>query len=63
MEKFNKAVNLGINAEDMLEMLKERYPKDKILKKDIEPYIFPSQRDINKNKIKAVYLEITYLGM
>jgi len=56
VEKFNKAVNLGINAEDMLEMLKERYPKDKILKKDIEPYIFPSQRDINKNKIKAVYL-------
>ena len=40
----------------MLEMLNERYPNDKITKKDIEPYIFPSQREINKNKIKAVYL-------
>ena len=29
VEKFNKAVNLGINAEDMLEMLKERYQKTK----------------------------------
>ena len=56
VEKFNKVGNLGINAEDMLEMLNERYPNDKITKKDIEPYIFPSQREINKNKIKAVYL-------
>ena len=56
VEKFNKAINLGINAEDMLEMLRERYPKENISKKDIEPYIFPSQREINKNKIKAVYL-------
>ncbi len=56
VEKFNKTVNLGINAEDMLEMLNERYPNDKISIKNIEPYIFPSQREINKNKIKAVYL-------
>jgi N-acetyl sugar amidotransferase len=56
VEKFNKAINLGINAEDMLEMLRERYPKENISKKEIEPYIFPSQREINKNKIKAVYL-------
>lgn len=56
VEKFNKVGNLGINAEDMLEMLNERYPNDKIKKKDIKHYIFPSQREINKNKIKAVYL-------
>ena len=56
VEKFNKATNLGINAEDMLEMLNERYPKDKISKKDIENYIFPSQRKINTHKVKGVYL-------
>ena len=56
VEKFNKAINLGINAEDMLEMLRERYPKENISRKEIEPYIFPSQREINKNKIKSVYL-------
>ena len=26
VEKFNRNVNLGINAEDMLEMINERYP-------------------------------------
>jgi len=56
VEKFNKVGNLGINAEYMFEMLNERYPNDKITKKDIESYIFPTQREINKNKIKAVYL-------
>ena len=56
VEKFNKSVNLGINAEDMLEMLSDRYPQEKFSKKNIEPYIFPSQREINQNQIKAVYL-------
>ena len=56
VEKFNKATNLGINAEDMLEMINERFPKEKLTQKDIEPYIFPTQREINKNKIKGVYL-------
>jgi len=56
VEKFNKAINLGINAEDMLEMIKERFPNDDISIKDMEPYIFPTQREINQNKIKAVYL-------
>ena len=28
VEKFNRASNLGINAEDMLEMLKDRYPNE-----------------------------------
>jgi|TARA_B100001964_G_scaffold75087_1_gene85362 N-acetyl sugar amidotransferase len=56
VEKFNRNVNLGINAEDMLEMINERYPDDKISKKDIEHYIFPSQREINKHGIKAEYL-------
>ena len=56
VEKFNKATNLGINAEDMLEMINERFPEEKLTQKDIEAYIFPTQREINKNKIKGVYL-------
>ncbi len=56
VEKFNRAVNLGINAEDMLEMLKERYPEEDFKKNIIEPYIFPSQREILKNNIRAIYL-------
>ena len=56
VEKFNRSVNLGINAEDMLEMLKERYPKENFNKNIIEPYIFPTQREIFKNNIKAIYL-------
>ena len=56
VEKFNRAVNLGINAEDMLEMLKDRYPNENFDARIIEPYIFPTQRDITKNGIKAVYL-------
>lgn len=56
VEKFNRSINLGINAEDMLEMLKDRYPKENFNKKNIEPYIFPTQREINQKGIKAVYL-------
>ena len=56
VEKFNRISNLGINAEDMLEMIKESYPKEKFSSKDFKPYIFPSHRDINVNKIKPLYL-------
>ena len=56
VEKFNRASNLGINAEDMLEMLKDRYPNESFDAKVIEPYVFPTQREITKNRIKAVYL-------
>ena len=33
VEKFNKATNLGINAEDMLEMINERFPEEKLTQK------------------------------
>ena len=56
VEKFNRISNLGINAEDMLEMLKESYPKEKFNIKDFKPYIFPSQREIVINNIKPLYL-------
>jgi N-acetyl sugar amidotransferase len=56
VEKFNKQINLGINAEDMFEMLKERYPNSSLNFKDFKPYIFPSERELLENNIKAVQL-------
>ena len=56
VEKFNKVSNLGINAEDMFEMIKEKYPNEKITIQDFKPYFFPTQRELNKNNIKAAYL-------
>ena len=56
VEKFNRNVNLGINAEDIMGMINERFPDDKIDSKDIEPWIFPDQRTLNIKKIKATYL-------
>ena len=48
--RFNKVSNLGINAEDMHEMIKERFPNANIAIKDLKPYIFPSPRDLIQNK-------------
>ena len=56
VEKFNKISNLGIQAEDMMEMLKESNPNEKFNERDFKPFIFPSQRELNKKKIKALYL-------
>ncbi len=56
VEKFNRTINLGINAEDILGMINQRFPNDKISENDMEPFIFPSQKELRKNNIKACYL-------
>jgi len=56
VEKFNKAINLGINAEDMYQMIKERYPNSNIRLEDFKPYMFPTQRELKVNNINALYL-------
>lgn len=56
VEKFNRNVNLGINAEDIVGMLNERFPHEKVGLRDVEPWIFPDQRTLNVKKIKATYL-------
>ena len=40
-DRFNKFVNLGITAEDMIGML----GKDKIDPKDMEPFMYPKLKD------------------
>ncbi len=56
VEKFNKTINLGINAEDILGMINSRFPDDKINISDLDPFIFPTQKKLRENKIKACYL-------
>ena len=58
VEKFNRVVNLGINAEDILGMINEREKNinEKITLDDLSPYIFPTQRELYENKVKACYL-------
>ena len=55
-ERFNKVSNLGINAEDMYEMIKERYPEQQINIRDLKPYMFPNPRELVENKIKSRFL-------
>lgn len=56
VDKFNRMINLGINAEDMIGMVNQRFPNDKISLKDLKYYVFPSRQIMNNNKIKACYL-------
>jgi len=56
VEKFNKAINLGINAEDMYQMIKERYPESSLKLEDFKSYMFPTQRELKINNINALYL-------
>ena len=55
-EKFNRSINLGINAEDMFEMIKSSSPNEEFSIEDLKPYFFPSSYDLKKNKIFASYL-------
>ena len=56
VEKFNKMTNLGINAEDMLGMIGSRNQDQNIDPRDLDPFIFPSQQELNKNNIVGIYL-------
>tara|TARA_B100001093_G_scaffold384643_1_gene370369 strand:+ start:20661 stop:21824 length:1164 start_codon:yes stop_codon:yes gene_type:complete len=56
VEKFNKMANLGINAEDMYGMIKDRYKDQEFDIRDFEPFKYPSQEEFNKNKIMGIYL-------
>jgi N-acetyl sugar amidotransferase len=56
VEKFNKMANLGINAEDMYGMIKDRFKDQEIDIRDFEPFKFPTQGELNKNNILGIYL-------
>ena len=50
-ERFNKFVNLGINAEDMVGFL-----KGEVTLRELEPYRFPALRELKKLQARSVCL-------
>ena len=56
VERFNKMANLGINAEDMYGMIKDRFKNEKIDPRDLDPFKYPTQEELNKNNILGIYL-------
>jgi len=56
VEKVNKTGNLGIHANDMLGMIKDRYKNELIDERDLDALKFPSQEELNKNDILGIYL-------
>lgn len=53
---FQRRVNLGINAEDMLEMLDNTISDFPVTKRDLLPFTYPPVSELRRIGIKSVYL-------
>jgi N-acetyl sugar amidotransferase len=54
--RFNRMVNLGINAEDMLGMLDNSVSDYKVTLRDLKPFTFPPSRELRKAGVRSVFL-------
>ena len=54
--RFNRKINLGINAEDMEGMLDNTISDYKVELRDLKPFTYPPARELRKNKTKSVFL-------
>ena len=54
-KKFNMETNLGINIQDIIQMINERTNKN-ISLDEVKNFFFPTKRELIKNNIKACYL-------
>ncbi|OGO95756.1 MAG: ATPase [Coxiella sp. RIFCSPHIGHO2_12_FULL_44_14] len=54
--RFNRFINLGINAEDMLGMLDNTLSDYPVLERDLKPYTYPSVRLLREAHIRSVFL-------
>lgn len=54
--RFNRFINLGINAEDMLGMLDDTISDYPVTLRDLKPYTYPPLKEIRKAKIRSVFL-------
>lgn len=54
--RFNRLVNLGINAEDMLGMVDDTISDYRIEPRDLQPYTFPPSADLRRAGTKSVFL-------
>jgi len=59
--RFNRFINLGINAEDMLGMLDNSISDYPVEARDLKPYTYPPAKEIRKAGIRSVFLG-TYIS-
>ena len=55
-ERFDRKINLGINAEDMVGMLDNSISDYPVDARDLKPYTYPPLSDIQKAGIESVFL-------
>lgn len=55
-KRFNRFINLGINAEDMIGMLDDSISDYPVEERDLKPYVFPPMKEIRKAGIRSVFL-------
>jgi len=54
--RFNRNVNLGINAEDMLGMLDNSVSDYKVELRDLKPYTYPPSKELRRAGTRSVFL-------
>ncbi len=54
--RFNRKINLGINAEDMIGMLDDSVSDYKVELRDLKPFTYPPSRELRANKTRSVFL-------
>lgn len=54
--RFNRFINLGINAEDMVGMLDNTLSDYPVTLRDLKPYTFPPSKELRQNGIRSVFL-------
>ncbi|MBF0143835.1 MAG: N-acetyl sugar amidotransferase, partial [Magnetococcales bacterium] len=54
--RFNRFVNLGINAEDMLGMLDDTLSDYPVTLRDLRPFTFPPARELRQNRVRSICL-------
>lgn len=54
--RFNRKINLGINAEDMVGMLDNSISDYKIELRDLKPFTYPPSKELRKNGTRSVFL-------
>jgi N-acetyl sugar amidotransferase len=58
--RFNRFINLGINAEDMLGMLDNSISDYPVTERDLKPFSYPPREEIRKKRIRSVCLGSYY---
>lgn len=54
--RFNRMINLGINAEDMLGMLDNTISDHPVTVRDLKPFTFPPVAELRKLGVRSVFL-------